>query len=189
MEKNYLVNINYVYLIVLLLVLSAWFGHSTTKETTINKKNVQKNAQVVSKSVNNKLAVGLDSNNLSHGTKCNIELINGLHIANKIYSINKSDVLNLVGWAIDVERERIPEQVIVRFSNEKNSYYYTASQTGLIRNDVRESFNLPYNVRGSGFKLTTNIHDIAVGQYFMSLLLNIDDITYVCDNGRKLRIR
>ena len=77
---------------------------------------------------------------------------------------------------------------MVRFTSVGNTEFYAASLSGLTRDDVREYFKLPDRVSNSGFELATNLRDVPAGQYSLTLVLQYDDATYVCDNGRKILV-
>ncbi len=181
-------NTNYVYSVVLLIVMSAWFGHSTIKPFVSSKANENGSKQIISKIVEGFDTQGVKPGEWRTGGKCNIEYINDTPMNSDVHTVAKDKLLNLEGWALDAEKIRLPDRVIARFTDIGNTDFYADSQTGLMRDDVREYLKLPYQVTASGFELVANILDIPVGQYALTLVIQFEDVYYVCDNGRKILV-
>lgn len=194
-------SINIVYSAVLTVVLSAWFGNVTTKKAAPQKKQKENCTQVqsaVPQATNSILGaaqivtdphtLGIKPNQWIDGGKCNIEYINGSLMSSKVHPITKDRVLKLTGWAMDIEKERLPKQVVVRFTDSAQADFYAVSQAGLVRNDVRAYFELPNRLSTSGFELVSDIHGIAAGEYALTLLIQFEDATYLCSNGRKIKV-
>jgi len=181
-------NTKYVYSAVLLIVLSAWLGHSTTKPPTPPKPQEKDSKQVVSQIVADPAMLRIKSGAWIAGGNCNIEFANGAPMSDNVYPLAKDRILKLAGWALDAEKVLLPEQIVVRFTSVGNTEFYAASLSGLTRDDVREYFKLPDRVSNSGFELATNLRDVPAGQYSLTLVLQYDDATYVCDNGRKILV-
>ncbi len=181
-------NIKYVYPVVLLIVLSAWLGHSTTKPITITKHQKDNSKKVVSQIVNDPAIFGITRDKWSSGGKCNIEFINGETMGTKLHTIGKGKALKLVGWAVDIEKLRLPEKIVVRFKGDMENEFYALSDKGILREDVIEYYKLPNRLNNSGFELEINTKELIVGQYLLTLLVQFKDALYVCDNKRSIKI-
>lgn len=189
MAESCQVNTKYVYSAVLLIVLSAWFGHSTIKPPSSPKKKEVGNKQIISKIVEDPDILGIEPGKWIPGGSCNIEFINGSLIGDSVYPVDKGSILKLSGWAMDTEKRLLPSQIVIKFkSSDGNINFYAPCEDGLVREDVKEYFKLPKHLSASGFELTTTLQDIPVGQYGLSLIIQFGDSSYICDNGRKIII-
>lgn len=172
---------------ILIIAFSAWFGHITFKPKISVTDKAAENMQQ-SKILDDPDTLNFELGNCMPGGNCNIEFINGSLVDNSVYPVSKDNVLKIVGWAVDIENERLPNQVVVRFTSTDNTDFYALSQNGLERDDVRKYLNLPEQLTDSGFELVTNLLDIPSGQYAIYLIIQFQESSYICDNGRKILI-
>lgn len=190
MAKDWRMNTKYLYAAILLIVLSAWFGHSTSKPPAAHKPQEEDSKKVVSQIIKNPATLGIKPGEWTVGGKCNVEFINGKPMDVKVYPVAKDyGTLQLVGWALDAEKERLPRQVVVRFTSIGNTDYYASSQIGLLRDDVKEYFKLPDRVSFSGFELLANVRELPASEYAITLIMIYEDSTCICDNGRKIQVQ
>lgn len=182
-------NAKYVYSAVLLLVLSAWFGHSSIKPLASTSSQDKVSNEIVSQLVEDVASIGVKPGEWLIGGKCNLEYLNETMMNANVNPVSNDKNLKFVGWAMDVDKVRLPTKVIVRFTDENKKDIYAMAQTGLARLDVREYFDLPEIVNASGFALVTNFRDYPVGQYSLTLIVFYDDISYICDSDRKINVR
>lgn len=179
-------NTKYVYPAVLLIVLSAWFGHSTVKPSTSASAQDKKSVSLLDEDA---ASLGIESGELVIGGKCNLEYINETMMNASVNSVSKDGDIKFTGWAMDVEKLRLPMKIIVRFTDELNKDFYEVARTGFARPDVKDYFDLPEVIIESGFELVTNFRDYPLGQYSLTLIVFYDDVAYLCDSGRKINIR
>lgn len=195
-------NINYVYSVVLLVVLSAWFdpisnrpAAPTKKEEEIRNQTAQPKQPAnngkpgVSRILKDPVILGIKPGEWLPGGQCNIEFINGSLMTNKVHSIPGNNILKLAGWAMDLEKALLPEQVAVRFTNDENVEFYAAGQTGFTREDVRAYFKLPNELTASGFEMSAKTEDFPSGEYAITLIAQFNHANYICDNGRKIKVQ
>ena len=174
-----------VYWSALLLFLSAWLTEANIK---ISEKldAVQSPAKVVEIQMSTDLSVfGVDATKLEIGGDCNLEAINSENFKSEPVQIG-SEKIKLTGWAMDKIGKHLPKQVLLRISAIGRSDLFVAGSIGFNREDVRGYFSLPNQVLASGTKIEIPLGSISPGLYDLTLVLQYDDIVYVCDNGRKL---
>lgn len=180
-------HIKQVYAIVLAVVMMAWFAQGPIDQP----KPAKKDATKIPASVN--IAApdfsGISVGEMVVGGKCNIEFINDIQMSENVHELAKGISLKLKGWAMDDQKERLPAQVIVRFTDLRNKHFYAPVQIGLARDDVRFYFKLSDRVSASGFELKLETNDFPLGEYALTLLMRFDDKTYICDNGRKINVK
>ena len=170
------------------VILSAWF--SNYRIPSIHKTKSANVEQGPSPIVSEIVSAGVKLGNLRAGGKCNIEYINGTPMDGNLYSLTREGSLILTGWALDEANLRLPDSVIIRFKNiYSNKELFAKAQIGLQRSDVQEHFKLSTNLLASGFRLIAYLHDFASGEYDVMTLAVFHDFTYVCDNGRKIKIK
>lgn len=182
-------NTKYVYSAVLLVVLIAWFGHSTTK-TPLSSTPQEGNSQyVVAQIVGDPATLGIKFREWSSGGQCNIESINGMPMTVQAHNLVRSTPLRLTGWAMDIDKERLPESVIIRFEGKNNNSFYAPAITGLDRADVRDYFSVVESLVASGYETNIDLGDLPDGEYALTLIMKFIDAVYVCDNGRKIIVQ
>jgi hypothetical protein len=96
--------------------------------------------------------------------------------------------LKLSGWAMDTQNERIPEQVIIRFTSRDGKHFFALARTGLARPDVRDYFHLSDKALPAGFDIQLDTRGLPVEHLAVALLLQYGDKTYVCDNARSINV-
>lgn len=62
------------------------------------------------------------------GGKCNVEHINGEIMTADVHKLSKSTPLQLVGWAMDIEKSRLPDSVIVHFEGSENTSFFASAK-------------------------------------------------------------
>ncbi len=178
----------HIYVAVLLMIMAAWFAQGPTNQA----KQIRKDAGTPppqGQITTSPAIFGFNPGEISVGGKCNIEFINDAPMSADTYDIARNHPLKLVGWAMDDQKERLPQRVIVRFSNSADKHFYVAARTGLIRDDVRAYFKLSDRIMGAGFDMNLDMHDLPPGVYSLDLLMQFDDKIDVCDNGRKVNVK
>ena len=176
---------NCLYFFVLFVAVSSWFVDISIppKKTTVPSKVVKK-ATVVS----DPTLLGLTPEVGATGGICNIEFVNGLLFGAETVVIKQTNSLTLRGWGMDVDNLRTAQSVVVCFKGIKNTYYLPA-QVGYQRKDVVDYFSLTDDLVNSGFELNTTIQYIPKGQYHVMLVMVFDDLSLICDRGRKIQIK
>ncbi len=195
-------NINYVYSAVLLIVFSAWFNPISNRPVAPTKKEEKTRNQTArskQQAINGKpgfsrilkdpAILGVKPGEWLPGGQCNIEFINGSMMTNKVHPIPGNNILKLAGWAMDLEKALLPDQVVVRFTDDENIELYAAGQTGFTREDVRTYFKLPTELTASGFEMSAKMEDIPSGEYAITLIAQFNHVNYICDNGRKIKVQ
>jgi hypothetical protein len=176
-----------LYAAVVLVVIGAWFSNNPAppKAKPGSADNVKSAARILT----DLSSLGVDQGQWIEGGKCNIEFINGTRINSGMRPIDKNGPLKLKGWAFDDIKPRLPNIVIARFASGHDRDIFVASPASLPRADVRDYFNLPPSLETSGFELVAAARDFPPGEYAITLILPFDDVNYVCDNGRHIKIR
>ncbi|OQW88113.1 MAG: hypothetical protein BWK72_10245 [Rhodoferax ferrireducens] len=177
----------YVYALVMLIIMAAWFakGPVSVPKPAIKDANQSPPLAEIKSDLN---SADMKPDATEVIGKCNIEFINDVAMNVNAHDVVKNSLLKLTGWAMDDQHERLPEKVIVRFTNSANKHFYAIARTGLKRNDVRDYFRLSDRVLGAGFDLHLNTRDLPAGIYSLTLLIQFDRKTYVCDNNRKINM-
>ena len=176
----------YIYAVVLLFILGAWFSDFRTPSAPKPKGVVQEPTRIVT----NIEDLGVNRHDWRAGGKCNIEFINGTSMDEKPYFIGREGGLILTGWALDEKKRRLPTSVLIRFADNKNNKeFFAKTQIGIKRPDVQAYFRLPTHLVASGFHLITFLKDIALGEYDITLLTLYPDDAYICSNGRKINVK
>lgn len=181
-------NTRSVYVLALVLIMSAWFSKAPISQPEKIEKEGGASAAIV-KVTPDPGALGVVAGELATGGICNIEFINDVPLNSNIYDLFRNRTFRLVGWAMDEQKERPPETVIVRLTGSENKHYYVAARMGLARADVQEYFKLSDRVLGSGFDLNLDAQGLPADVYSLMLLLQFEDHTYLCDNGRKISLK
>jgi len=169
-------NTKIIYWAVLALVLSAWVAAPA------------KIAFAVSNLFSDSKQIGIPQDKWIAGGKCNIEHINGKPMTTEVYRIDKNSALRLTGWAMDIEKTRLPELTVVRLERNDNAPFFATVNGGLPRNDVKDYFSVPEDLIESGYETNINIKNIPSGEYALTLIMKFSDVAYICDNGRKIQI-
>lgn len=185
-------NTKYVYFVVLFVVFSAWFSTSTVKPSVKTKSQEETKEIVQSIIVTDPALLGIKIGDFQKSGDCNIEYINDKPMNTSVQSIAKDSDLKLTGWAMDVGKLLLPDQVVVHFINAENveeTNYYSLANSGLERSDVMEYFKLKDQVNASGFELHTNIKNVSIGVYALILVVNYEGDSYVCDNSRVIEVK
>lgn len=181
-------NTRSVYVLSLVLIMSAWFSKGLISQP----KNIEKEGgapAAIVKVTEDPGALGVVTGEMATGGICNIEFINDVPLNNNIYDLFKDRTFRLVGWAMDEQKERLPEKVTVRLTGSENKHYYVSARMGLARVDVKEYFKLSDRVLEAGFDLNVDTQDLPADVYSLMLLLQFEDQTYLCDNGRKISLK
>jgi len=178
-------NSKYVYFGVLMIVITAWFGHSTSKP--VAKK--EESNQVVSNIVGESESFGIINGEWSSGGHSNIEYINGQKMTTQLLKISKETPLCLSGWAMDVENRRLPKSVVIRFEGEGNTDFFALANSGLMRLDVADYFTVGEELAASGYQTNINLSNLPSGKYTLTLLMKFIDCVYVHGNGRKIIVQ
>jgi hypothetical protein len=177
-------NTRQVYWVVLALVLGAWFANNPVKKFPSDSPS---KAQVeITKVFKDTTSFGVSRDQWIVGGKCNIEYINGVSMKAAVHKLARSTPLRLVGWAMDIEKVRLPESVIVRFEEKDNTNYFALAKIGFDRTDVRDYFSVAETLVASGFETNINLIDLPDGEYALTLIIKFFDAAYVCDNGRRI---
>lgn len=178
----------YIYAFVITVVFSAWF--SSYRIPSIPKTKSASIDQEPSRIVSDIAAAGVKVSDWQAGGKCNIEYINGTIWDNHPYAVGREGGLILTGWTLDESKERLPDSVIIRFTDiDSKKEFFSKAQIGIKRPDVQAHFNLSTKLVASGFRLITYVQDIALGEYDITLLTVYPDCAYICSNGRKINVR
>lgn len=173
---------NFLYLIILICVLLAWWSPLPP----IQKKMVEKVTSIVTD-----LSTLLGSDQFivepKEGGACNLEFINGNAMGKQPSTVKPDSSITLKGWAMDTMHKRLPDKVIIRFSDSEGKHFYGEAKSGLERTDVANYFSLEdMNVVRSGFKLFFNGQDLPPKAYSLAILLQFENIITVCNNGREV---
>lgn len=180
-------NTRFVYVLALVLIVSAWFSKGPISQPKKTEKEVGVPVTIV-KVTEDPGTLGIVTGEMAAGGICNIEFINDVPFNNSIYDL-KNRTFRLVGWAMDEQKERLPEKVVLRLTNSKNKLYYAIAKIGLVRSDVKEHFKLSDRILKAGFDLNVDTHNLPSDVYSLILLLRFEDRTYLCDNGRKVNLK
>ena len=119
---------------------------------------------------------------------CNIEFANDATMTTKVHTVNAGGLLKLSGWAMDTKNERLPEQVLVRFTSNEGKRYLAHARSGLMRPDVRDYFHLSDKALPVGFDIYLDTPNLPAEHLTVVLLLQYGDQTYVCDNIRSIKV-
>lgn len=171
----------------LALVLVAWFANNPVK--VIPPESQSKPKLEVTRVVEDPMSFGMSRDQWNPGGKCNIEYINGMPLTAAAHSLSKKSTVQVVGWALDLEKGRLPDSVMMRFAGKDDTNYFALVHTGLARSDVREYFTAPEALTASGFEANVNLNDLPVGDYALTLIMKFVDAAFVCDNGRRILVR
>lgn len=177
---------NISYLLVLALILSAWFFGSPHSPPHVETKKALGVLTDISVITSLESVLG----EVETGTACNIEYINGQVMGNIPLAVQQKSNITLTGWALDSIHERIPDSVFIRFTKSDGKHFYAKALAGLERNDVIDYLSLDNNsMINSGFELVIDGHSLEPSEYDLSLLMFFDDKLFSCHNGRKFLLQ
>lgn len=120
--------------------------------------------------------------------QCNIEAIGDAHELNKPVLVKANGPLTLRGWAYVDDSKKPADSVAVRFVAASGSEYYGVAKSGIPRDDVQKARKLDPAAVNTGFELSAPASELTPGEYSMQLILRATDKTYICDNGRRIRV-
>lgn len=120
--------------------------------------------------------------------QCNIEAIDDAHDVSKLVPVKAGAPLTVHGWAYVDESKKPAESIAVRFANTSGSEYYALTKSGIARDDVQKANKLGPTAVATGFELSAPASGLTPGEYSMQVILRATDRTYICDNGRRIRV-
>jgi hypothetical protein len=179
-------NTKKIYWVTLALVFSAWFASNPIKPVV--PSSPAKAATEITALFSDSNQIGIPQDKWIVGGKCNIEYINDQRMTAEVHRIDKNSELRLTGWAMDIEKTRLPELTVVRLDRKDNPPFFATTNGGLPRDDVKDYFSVPEKLIASGYETNVNIKNIPSGEYALTLIMKFSDVAYICDNGRKIQI-
>jgi hypothetical protein len=120
--------------------------------------------------------------------QCNIEAIDDAHELTQLVPVKAAAPLTLRGWAYVDASKKPPDSIAVRFAAASGSEYYAVTKSGIARDDVQKAKKLDPAAVGTGFEMSAPASQLSPGEYSMQLILRATDKTYICDNGRRIRV-
>jgi hypothetical protein len=169
----------------LAIVMAAWFVKGPSGAPANDKKVVDASPTLSEVKVDAKFSgINTTSNEVLSG--CNLEYANDATMTVEPYSIAAGSLLKLSGWAMDTKNERLPEQVLVRFTSNEGKHYFALARAGLPRPDVREYFHLTDKVLQAGFDIHLDTRNLPPERLAIALMLQYGNQTYLCENSRSI---
>jgi hypothetical protein len=174
-----------IQVVVLAVVMAAWFLKGPSGAPAKVKKVADASPTLSEVKVDAKFA-GVNTAASEGVSGCNIEFANDATMTTQAHSIFAGNLLKLSGWAMDTKNERLPEQVLVRFTSQDGKHFFAPARAGLPRPDVRDYFHLSDKALAAGFDIHLDTRNLPADRLAIALLLQYGDQTYVCDNSRSI---
>ena len=118
--------------------------------------------------------------------KCAVDIINKPQ-ESEVVTVNRTDGLNIDGWAFDDENASVPPVVALQLVKGDERYYALLNRHGG-REDLTKAFGKP-EFSNAGYAGSVDIATLPGGQYEILVIQKGESKNMVCSTYRKLELK